>query len=129
MTTRTQKILGWIPAVLVSVFLIVASALPKFFMADGTPTADFMKALGAWDVRYYIGALEIIAPVLFLIPRTTTVGFILLVGLLGGATATGLTHSVPGNWPWFPMVVLLIATFSAYFRSPELLDRVFGKKS
>lgn len=129
MTPRTQSIIGWTFAILVSVFLIVASALPKFFMADGTPTADFMKALGAWDIRMWIGAIEIIAPVLFLIPRTATIGFILLVGLLGGATATGLTHSVPGNWPWFPMVILGLAMISAYFRSPELLARVLGKKS
>lgn len=129
MTTRTQSIIGWTFAILVSLFLIVASALPKFFMADGTPTADFMKALGAWDIRYYVGALEIIAPVLFLVPRTATIGFILLVGLLGGAAATGLTHSVPGNWPWFPFVILGLAMISAYFRSPELLDRVLGKKS
>lgn len=129
MTIRTKNIIGWVPAILVSLFLIIASALPKFFMVDGTPTADFMKALGAWDSRYLIGIIEIIAPVLFLIPRTTTVGFILLVGLLGGATATSLTHNVEGNWPWFPMVVLLIATFAAYFRSPELLSRVRGIRS
>ncbi len=124
MLPRTRSIIGWIPAILVGLFMIPASGLPKFFIADGTDVAEFTKALGAWDIRYAVGALEIIAAVLFLIPRTTTVGFILLVGLLGGATATGLTHNVEGNWPWFPMVVLLIATVGAYFRSPELLTRV-----
>lgn len=126
MSPRTRTIIGWIPTILVSIFLILASALPKFFMADGTETADFMKALGAWDSRMWIGALEIIAPVLFLIPRTTTVGFVLLVGLLGGALATGLTHNVAGNWPWFPLVVLGIAMIGAFFRSPELLGRLRG---
>lgn len=129
MTPRTQSIIGWTFAILVSVFLMLASALPKFFMADGTPTADFMKALGAWDIRMWVGALEVIAPVLFLIPRTTTIGFILLVGLFGGATATGLTHNVEGNWPWFPLAILGLAMISAYFRSPELLSRLRGKKS
>lgn len=126
MSPRTRTIIGWIPTILVSVFLLVASAVPKFFMADGTDTAAFMKALGVWDTRMWIGALEIVAPVLFLIPRTTTVGFVLLVGLLGGALATGLTHDVPGNWPWFPLVVLGIAMIGAYFRSPELLGRLRG---
>ena len=129
MTSRTQSIIGWTFSILISVFLIIASALPKIFVADGTPTADFMKALGVWDIRMLVGALEVIAPVLFLIPRTTTVGFILLVGLLGGATATGLTHDVPGNWPWFPMAILALAMIAAYFRSPELLSRIRGNIS
>jgi hypothetical protein len=128
MTTRTKNIIGWIPAVLVSLFLIIASGLPKFFIVDGTPTADFVNALGAGDILYPVGALEILCGILLLIPRTMTVGFIVTVGLLGGATATGLTHNVEGNWPWFPMVLILILTFSAYFRTPELLARLRGKK-
>ncbi len=128
MTSRTRQIIGWIPAILVAIFLILASALPKFFVQDGTPTADFMKALGAWNIRYAIGALEVIIPILFVIPRTSTFGFILIVGLLGGATATSLTHSVPGNWPWFPLVILGVAMISVYFRNPEFLSRLLGKK-
>lgn len=129
MTTRSQKILGWGPTILVALFMIFASGLAKFFMKDGTPTADFVKALGVWDHLYLIGALEIIAAVLLLIPRTATLGFFAMVGVLGGAMATGLTHNVEGNWPWFPFVLILVMSVGAYFRTPELLARARDPKS
>ncbi|XXT20063.1 DoxX family protein [Sorangium sp. So ce429] len=129
MTTRSQKILGWTPTVLLALFMIFASGLAKFFIKNGTPTADFVKALGVWDHLYLIGALEIIAAVLLLIPRTATLGFVMMVGVLGGATATGLTHDVQGNWPWFPFVLIFVMMIGAYFRTPELLARARDPKS
>ncbi|WP_437334077.1 DoxX family protein [Sorangium sp. So ce394] len=129
MTARSKKILGWTPTVLLAVFMILASGLAKFFIQDGTPTADFTKALGVWDHRYLIGALEIIAAVLLLVPRTATLGFVMMVGVLGGATATGLTHDVEGNWPWFPFILIFVMTVGAYFRTPELLARARNPSS
>lgn len=129
MTTRSQKILGWTPTVLLALFMIFASGLAKLLIQDGTPTADFVKALGVWDHLYLIGALEIIAAVLLLVPRTATLGFVMMVGVLGGATATGLTHDVEGNWPWFPFVLILVMMIGAYFRTPELLARARNPKS
>jgi hypothetical protein len=124
MTTTFQKIFGWAPAILLALFMIVASGGAKFFIQDGTEAAEFTKALGAWDIRYYIGALEILGAVLLLIPRTATLGFFVLVGVLGGAMATSLTHDVEGNWPWFPLALIGVMMISAYFRTPELLARV-----
>ncbi|WP_434048586.1 MULTISPECIES: DoxX family protein [Sorangium] len=129
MTTRSQKILGWTPTVLLALFMIFASGLAKFFIRDGTPAVEFTKALGVWDHLYLIGALEIIAAVLLLVPRTATLGFVMMVGVLGGATATGLTHDVEGNWPWFPFVLILVMMIGAYFRTPELLARARDPRS
>ncbi len=129
MTTRSQKIIGWTPTILLALFMIGASALPKFFMQDGTPNADFAKALGAWEIIRWVGALEIIAAVLLLIPRTATLGFFLMVGVLGGAMATGITHDVPGNWPWFPLILIFVMMIGAYYRTPELLSRARNPKS
>lgn len=129
MKTRLQKVLGWAPVILVSAFLIVASGLPKLFMSsEGSALQELATALGTWEIQIYIGILEIFCAVLILIPRFSTVGFILMTGLLGGATATSLTHpEVEGVWPWFPFALLLLLTLSAYFRSPELLSRLQKK--
>lgn len=129
MTTRTRQILGWIPAILVGLFLILASALPKLFMSgEGSSLQPFATSLGLWDILFWIGILELVCAILILIPRTSTVGFVLTTGLLGGATAVSLTHpEVEGVWPWFPFALLLFLTAGAYFRNPELLDRLLKR--
>lgn len=129
MTTRTQKILGWTPTVLIAVFLIVASAMPKLLMSGpGSSLLPFFESLGMTHIAFAIGLLELACGVLLLIPRTSTVGFILTVGLLGGALATGLTHpNAQGVMPAFPIGMLLLMSFGAYFRNPELLDRAAGR--
>ncbi len=129
MPSRPVRILlGWIPAILVTAFLIGPSGLPKFFIADGTELSSFMRALGAWEIRHALGVLEIAVAVLFLIPRTATVGFILVIGFLGGALATNLTHpEVTETIPAVPIILMLLAALSAAVRTPELLTRVNGR--
>lgn len=129
MTTRTRTILGWTPHILVALFLILASGAPKLFMSgEGSALQPFATALGVWEILFWVGLLEVAVAVLLLIPRTTTIGFILMTGLLGGAAATGLTHpEVEDAWPWFPIVLLLIVTAGSYVRSPELLDRLLKR--
>ncbi len=127
-TSRTTKIVAWTPAILVCVFLILASAAPKLFLAyPGSPLEAFAKELGIWDIQFLVGIVELTAAVLFLIPRTATVGFILLVGLLGGALATILTHTSQTAMPGFPVGMLALLMLSAYFRCPELLLRARNK--
>ncbi len=128
MKKRTTMILASIPSSLVGLFLIFVSGLPKFFMTEGSDAEPFVRALGAWDILIAVGIIEVLCGVLLLIPRTFTVGFIITVGLLGGAMATGLTHTVEGNWPWFPLVLIGLLMISAWFKSPELLWRARGKK-
>lgn len=68
--------------------------------------------------HYLIGALEIIAAVLLLIPRWTTVAAAGLSVLMTGAL---LTHAVNGNHPTFPAaqmatVYLVVAVLLAWSR-------------
>jgi len=63
----------------------------------------------------------------YVIPRTATVGFVLMVGYYGGALATNITHgfTVPEYAPI--LVALALMTVDAYLRKPELLWRIKGK--
>ena len=70
---------------------------------------------------YTLGVMELVIAVLFLIPRTSTVGFVLMVGYFGGVLATLLTH---GQDATFIYIVLALLTVSGYFRNPELLQRI-----
>lgn len=72
---------------LLTLFMLGASIAPK--LAGMPIAADTLVSLG-WEPGYVlmIGIMELIFLVLYLIPRTSLLGAILMTGLLGGAMAT-----------------------------------------
>ena len=127
MKFRISSIIGWICALLVAA-LTIFSGIMEFVMPMNDPTiAAYVARLGLTGLEYPLGATKLIIAALFLIPRTSTVGFVLMVGYYGGALATNMTHAIPLA-EYFPIVVVLaLLTISAYFRNPELLTRLKGK--
>lgn len=71
------------------VFMLFASAFPKFFVPQAS--VPIMEQLG-WPTKYLllIGTIELVGTLLYAIPRTAVLGAVLLTGLLGGAMATHL---------------------------------------
>lgn len=122
MNAKAKHILARVPSILVALFLILASGLPKFFLG-----AEFATPFGGTAVLYGIGVVEVLTGIFLLIPRTQTLGFLMAVGLLGGATATGLTLKIDGMIWWFPLALLALLMLTAWFTLPELLDRAKGK--
>lgn len=118
-------IVGWVCALLVAALNLFAAVM-KFVPQDpASEGAKFMLQLGITpQLAHVLGVLEFVIVALFLIPRTSTVGFVLMVGYLAGVLATLLTHAQDAT----PMyVALALVTVSAYFRNPELLWRAKGK--
>ncbi len=72
---------------LFALFMLGASIAPK--LAGMPIAADTLVSLG-WKPGYalMIGIMELTFLVLYLIPRTSLLGAILMTGLLGGAMAT-----------------------------------------
>jgi len=72
---------------LFALFMLGASIAPK--LAGMPIAADTLVSLG-WKPGYVlmIGVMELTFLVLYLIPRTSLLGAILMTGLLGGAMAT-----------------------------------------
>jgi hypothetical protein len=85
---------GWIMTALLVLFLIGASAAPKFVQADVAVAS--MRTLG-WPPKLLlmIGVLELVFAILYAIPRTGLIGAVLLTGLLGGALASNLRVDMP----------------------------------
>jgi hypothetical protein len=86
-------------------FMLAASIAPKFLMADMVAEQS-MTPLG-WPAKYLllIGLIELACVVLYVIPRTSLLGAVLMTGLLGGAVATNLrvenplfSHTLFGVW-------------------------------
>jgi hypothetical protein len=96
--------------------MLLASGVMKF--VGGQPVAEGFAKFG-WPMSLLpiLGTLELGCLALYLIPRTSVLGAILLTGYLGGATAT---HVRIGD-PWFAPVILGIALWGGlWFREPRL---------
>lgn len=93
MTVKTKKTIGWIFTGLVSAFFLF-DAFGKFVPNEAVTTA--MQELGI-PLRQaaVIGSILLVCTVLYVIPKTSKLGAILLTGYLGGAIATHLRLEKP----------------------------------
>ena len=120
--SKKQRMTGWVLSGLLGVFLIALSAPGKFRDFEGK--AQMFEHLGySYDTMKGIGVVEVVVTILFLIPRTSFIGAILLTGYLGGATAT---HVRVGD-PYFMPIIMGIVVWIAYaLRRPDVIKSVFG---
>jgi uncharacterized membrane protein YphA (DoxX/SURF4 family) len=122
MPSRKLVITGWVLSVLVTLFLIGASGVPKFINWDGKE--EMMGKLGLpLSLLPYIGVVEIACAVLFIIPRTCFIGAILLTGYLGGAT---FAHVRINDQFFMPIVMGVIAWTSLGLRYPVIFQWTFN---
>ncbi|WP_454855482.1 DoxX family protein [Rhizobium binxianense] len=79
---------------LFAIFMLGASVAPKLL---GLPVAEETMAQLGWPAGYafMIGLIELSCLVLYLIPRTSLLGAVLMMGLLGGAMATQIRAGSP----------------------------------
>src|SRR5690606_14609663 len=85
---------GWIMTALLLLFLLPASVAPKFL---NLPAAvDALVEIG-WPTQYLLllGVIDLDGFILFVIPRTSLLGAVLMTGLLGGAIASHLRAGSP----------------------------------
>jgi hypothetical protein len=79
---------------LFALFMLGASVAPKLL---GLPVAEETMAQLGWPPGYVlmIGIIELTLVVLYLIPRTSLLGAVLIMALLGGAMATQIRAGNP----------------------------------
>lgn len=121
--SRLSSIIGWICTILVA-FLTIFSAVMEFIPVTDPASLAFIAQLGVGAIAYQLGITKLIIVTLYLIPRTSVIGFVLLIGYYGGALATNITHQMPfGAYAPIPVVMLLM-TIDAWLRKPELTVRL-----
>lgn len=123
---KAKKIIGWICTILIVLFM-GPSLVMKFIATEGTEAATLMAGDGYWEFRQYLGALQAVTLILFLIPRTALVGYIMVIGYAAGALATVLTHGNFAAEGWPLVWALFFITVCGYTRFPELTQRLRGK--
>ncbi len=77
-----------------AIFMLGASITPKLLQM---PVAEETLAQLGWPAGYslMIGVIELICLLLYLAPRTSVLGAVLMTGLLGGAMATQIRAESP----------------------------------
>jgi len=105
---------------------IITSLVVLFLLFDGgikvmklAPAVEATAQLGyPANLVLPIGIAELICVILFVIPRSSILGAILLTGYLGGATATKVRLEDP--WFLFSVVIGAIAWGGLYLRDERL---------
>ena len=94
MNTPAMLWTGRILTGLFALFMLGASIAPKLLQL---PVAEETMAQLGWPsgFAFTIGIIELVCLVLYLIPRTSVLGAVLMMGLLGGAMATQIRVGSP----------------------------------
>jgi DoxX-like protein len=109
---------------------IISAVIVLFLLFDGgvkvmrlAPAVDATVRLG-YPARLLlaIGIAELTCAILYVIPRTSILGAILLTGYLGGATATQVRLEDP--WFFFPIVIGVLVWLGLYLRDERLRELV-----
>lgn len=120
--SKKMRIAGWILTGLVAAFLGIGSAAGKFVEWEGK--AEKFEHLGySQELIAKIGILEIALAIIYLIPRTSFLGAILLTGYLGGAIAT---HVRIGDQFFFPIIVGVVMWTGLALRRPQVFSLAIG---
>jgi hypothetical protein len=123
MKTKTRNTINWVLAGLTAL-IFIGSAAGKFSgSADAVKMAtDFGISAGSFT---FLGVVELIAVILFVIPRTGILGTLLLAAYMGGAIASHLEHNLSIV---APAAISAFVWIVAVVRFPELTQRIMGKK-
>lgn len=118
MSSKALLITGWVLTGLVGLFMICVSGIPKFFDFPGKN--EMMEHLGIpLSLVPTLAVLEIAVTVIYLLPRTSFLGAILMTGYLGGAV---FTHLRVGD-PWyFPIIIGVLAWLGLALRQPTIFS-------
>jgi hypothetical protein len=125
---KRRLIIGVVLTVLVGLFLtfdVVMKVLRLAPAVQGTTELGYPA-----NTVFGIGVIELVCLVLYLVPRTSVLGALLLTGYLGGAIATHVRVGSPlVGYTLFPIYVALFMWGGLYLRETRLHDLVPLRRS
>ena len=120
METRATLWTGRTLTGLFALFILGASITPKLLHM---PVAEETMAQLGWPAGYafMIGVIELGCLILYLIPRTSVLGAVLMMGLLGGAMATQIRAGSPlFSHILFSVYLGIVMWGGLWLRNPQL---------
>src|SRR5690606_33494492 len=120
MSQKAIKITGWT----MTIVLALVFTMSAFLKLTQNETALAQASSFGIDASTYqfIGVIEIISLILFIIPRTGILGTLLLVAYFRGAVVTHLQHQQPIA---IAVIFETLLWITAFIRFPELKQRIF----
>jgi hypothetical protein len=108
---------GWIVSA-APVFVVLSSARWKL-TSDPWYVREWQRFGWELSALPMIACFQLVAILLFVIPRTAVLGAVLLTGYMGGAIAS---YGRIGEWypPLVPLTTALLAWLGIYLREPRL---------
>ena len=117
--SRTASRTGMVLTVLLTLFLLF-DCVTKLLQVPAVVAACAQMGFPAWSVPV-IGAVLAVCLALYLVPRTSLFGAVLLTGYLGGAVCAQLRVEAPlFSTMLFPVYVGIAAWVALYLRSAQL---------
>jgi DoxX-like family len=118
---KKRRIAGYVLTAFVALFLTFDTVLKVLRLApavQGTTELGYPAGTVLW-----IGMIELVCLALYLVPRTSVLGALLLTGYLGGAIATHVRVGSPlVSHTLFPIYVALMVWGGLYLREPRLRE-------
>jgi len=118
---KKRLVAGYVLTVLVALFLTFDTAIKVLKLApavQGTTKLGYPASAVLW-----IGLIELVCLTLYLMPRTSVLGALLLTGYLGGAIATHVRLGSPLlSHTLFPIYVALLLWGGLYLRETRLRE-------
>ncbi|PWT73242.1 MAG: hypothetical protein C5B59_13895 [Bacteroidetes bacterium] len=108
MKSSARKIVNTLAATLPAALVILSGI---FKLTGSKQVVDKLQAVGVGEFISYFGVMEIGFAVLFIIPRTMRIGFVLLSCYFAGAIATDLSHGLSIVNAMIPMSLVWIGAF------------------
>lgn len=118
MNSKTRKIAGYVLSGLVT-FIFVATGTMKF--TGGEQNVQMAELVGGASTLHILGGLQIFFALLFWIPRTAVVGFLLMACYMAGAMAT---HLVIKESFVLQTGIETLIWVTGFVRFPELTQRL-----
>lgn len=118
MNSKTRKIAGYVLSGLVT-FVFVATGAMKF--TEGEQNVQMAELVGGASTLHILGGLQLFFALLFWIPRTAVVGFLLMACYMAGAMAT---HLVIKESFVLQTGIETLIWVTGFVRFPELTQRL-----
>jgi hypothetical protein len=118
-----KRLAGRVLTTLAALFLTFDTVIKVLRLA---PAVEGTTALGyPVESVLWIGIIELVCLALYLLPRTSVLGALLLTGYLGGAIATHVRVGSPlASHTLFPIYVALVLWGGLYLREHRLRELV-----
>jgi len=115
-----RKIAGWVVSGLVGAFMLLDAGFKLIQPAPPQVAEAFQRTGWPLDLAVTLGVILLCCTVLYLIPKTSVLGAILLTAYLGGAVATNLRLHNPVFNTTFPIVFGVLAWLGVWLRERQV---------